>query len=214
MNIRAATIEDLDTLVALHYRCYTPKEHLAMVLGRSFMVDVYRWLLTSDKTLAMVAETEEGVIGILIVYNGLYHRHMFSHNKRSAVKAFVRRPWLIFNLQILKRCVRAFLMSDPLENSLKDDNDVAHISWVGVAPEYRRGGVAFALNQRMMQECCERNWLKLRAGIYSENTSSRRMYEKLGFKEVLLSPDRVVVMFDYDEPDSIPPSTEQPRRPH
>ena len=194
--VRWLTLEDLDDLVDLHFSCYTAETHLAVVLGRPFIRDLYRWLVTSDRAISLGVDEDRKLIGFVTIYNGPYHQVMFSRNKARTALAFLCRPWVIFHPQILKRAFRAFFKSGEHVEVLESDEEVAHCTLIGIRPEHRRGGVAHAMMERVLEECRVRRWRKLRAIIYKENTASRRMMDKLGFEEEDYSEDKVMSTMD------------------
>jgi ribosomal protein S18 acetylase RimI-like enzyme len=190
--VRRPEIEDLDKLVDLYFSCYSPREHLAMCLGKSFMRDVFRWFLTSEQTFVLVADQNGKFLGFLTVCNGPYHKLMFLNNKKAAMKAFLLRPWILFDPKVLGRFADALFKSDSLHDGEMSGSDIAHCSILGVHPQCRTGGVASIMIGEMVKECGRRKWTKMRAAIYKTNMASRRLMLKLGWEELPLSKEKVI----------------------
>jgi GNAT superfamily N-acetyltransferase len=190
IRVRNARPDDIEHLVDLHYRCFSTKEHLATLLGRSFIWHVYRWFVTSEKTIVLVGEAthENGtIIGYNTVCNGPYHRIMISQNKGAAFRSLVLRPWLILHPAILRRVFRLNLSNEDLEKTLIHDPDIAHWGMICVEPSYRRCGIGFEIAARTIEECRQRGWNKMRVVIYHKNHSAREVLLKLGFVELPFS---------------------------
>ena len=196
--VRKPVIQDLDKLVDLYFDCYSPREHLGMCLGKSFMRDVFRWFMTSEQTFVLVADQNGRFLGFLTVCNGPYHKLMFVNNKRAAVKAFLLRPWIFFEPKVLGRFADALFKTDSLHDEEMSGSDIAHCSILGVHPKCRTGGVASVMIGEMVNECRRRRWMKMRAGIYKTNVASRRLMLKLGWKELPLSEDKVISVLNLD----------------
>jgi len=198
--IREADLRDVNGLVELHYKCFGRKEHLALCLGKPFMRDAYKRFIMSDKVFTLVSESGQTLIGFLTVCNGQYHDLMFADNKISTIKAFLLRPWLAFHPEILKRGFKVLFRTDSADKLWQKEKDVAHGVAIGIHPNYRRMGLVIMMQKEMIRKCYERKWMKIRVGIHKNNVASRRMQEKLGFKETPLpGTDKVVCALDLDE---------------
>jgi ribosomal protein S18 acetylase RimI-like enzyme len=190
-SVRKPRLNEVESLLELYLACYNSQQHLALCLGKSFMRDVFKWFITSDRTFTLVADQDGNFIGFLTVCNGQYHKLMFTNNKMSAIKALLVRPWVIFSPRILKRLARNFFRSDALDVILTG-KDIAHCSFIGVHPSWRSEGVASTMSREMIKECHKRKWNKIIAGVYKKNMVSRRLQLKLGFKEYPLSSNKVL----------------------
>ncbi|MBC2713688.1 MAG: GNAT family N-acetyltransferase [Desulfobacteraceae bacterium] len=187
LNVQVATIDDLDNLVELHFQCFNPKDHLIMVLGKSFMSDVYKWFLTSENVVVCEAEVNGKPIGFCVFCKGPYRKQIFSNNKLSVIRALLFRPWLVFHPQIWKTVIESFFGSEEIEEFLKKNAEFGHASLIGIHPDYRRGGYSRALSDKSFKKLYELGWQKIIGIAHKGNIASQRMMESFGFKRADLS---------------------------
>jgi ribosomal protein S18 acetylase RimI-like enzyme len=203
IKIRQAHIGDVQGLLDLHYRCFEPDQHLAMLFGKSFMRSVYRWFVTSGKNIVVVAEvpSKDGkIVGVCTATDGPYHRLMLSHNKLSLIRSFLLRPWLVLKPAIRKRLKETLFTRDSVEQELEQDEKVVHGGLVGVDPEYRRRGLAVRVLQETYRECHRRGYTKMIGITYKENVAVRRALVKVGYKELSFPGDKKSLFtVDFDE---------------
>jgi hypothetical protein len=71
-RITFANLDDVDALVALHLKCFSNEDHIAVMFGEDFIRTAYKWFVTDSKTFVLIA-------------------------KKEALQALPRRPWLKHN---------------------------------------------------------------------------------------------------------------------
>ena len=183
ISIREAQLADLDKLVELHMNCFSPREHLAVRLGRSYIRAAYRWFITSSETFTILAEDMDCVVGLTTICDRSYNRPMLRHTLREAVLAFIMRPWLVFHPEVRDRIVNIILSRRGVGEASPSEEGVAHLAFIAVASSARGKGVGDALLQYSIKDYMSRNYRRIRAGVYKENHASTRMFERNGFNE-------------------------------
>lgn len=187
--VSLSDVGDLDNLVKLHYQCFKPNEHMIMVLGRSFVRDVYKWFLTSENIVISKAEVSGNLVGFIVSCKGPYRRQMFMNNKLSAIQAFLFRPWLVFHPKIIKGAIEVLSGSNKIGEILKKEGDFGHASLIGIHPDYRRSGYSMALIRETFNQLRDLGWKKLIGIAYEDNIASQHMMQKMGFKRTDLLAD-------------------------
>lgn len=182
-KVRVATERDIDSIVDIHFKCFSKREHIATLLGRTFIRDVYKWLVNSEDCLAIVACQNDRIVGYNTACNGHYHQLMFRHNKASAVKQFLIRPWLIFSKPIIRRAWGSFFNSDPIDDKLKVGTGLCHFAFIGILPEHRRFGVGQSLTIELMRACQKKGWDKVRVLVYNKNFAPQNLLKGICYEE-------------------------------
>lgn len=189
IRFRVGTLEDVDRLTELHFLCFDSREHLATLLGKPFIRDMYRWFVSSENNLTVCAYLDEKLLASSTVCRGLYHQRMFRENKRAAIRAFLRRPWLALHPQILRRVFLCFLGPNETEEFLSRQEDSVIHALKAIRPDHRGTGLSRWLNEEIFEICRQRGWQKVIAVIYEKNVAARRSAEKNGYKRIPLSAD-------------------------
>ena len=183
VKIRKATVSDLKQLVDLHYMSFTPREHLAMLLGRNFIQDIYRWFITSSETFTIVAEVDSRVVGMANGCDRRYDTAMIQHARRSAITGFLKHPWLILHPEFVKLALGKLLDRDVADPLAYRQKDTANLAFVAVDVSMRGYGVANRLLIEAKRTALQRGKKFLWAAVYSNNTVSKRTFEKAGFRQ-------------------------------
>ena len=105
-TVRNAGINDLSDLVDLHLKCFSSKEHLAVLLGRRFIEAAYRWFINSQDTYTILTEENGVITGLTTVAGMPYNTPMLKNCKTEALQGVITHPWIIFNSEIVNRFFR------------------------------------------------------------------------------------------------------------
>ncbi len=198
--IRPGTPADVDRMTALHFLCFEPREHLATLLGRRFIRDMYGWFVASGKTFSVCACLGEELLGFSVVCLGPYHKLLFRERRKSAILGFVRHPWLFLHPEVVRRLFSRGSRSNGVDAYLALHPDAAIYALMAIRADHRRTSLNRRLNEFVFRECRARGWNKLLAIVYKDNVASRRASEKNGFKLTTLSAgsvDKVVYLLDF-----------------
>jgi ribosomal protein S18 acetylase RimI-like enzyme len=181
IQITFATLEDVDSLVALHYKCFPKNEHIAMRFGRSFIVSTYKWFITSPKTFVVIAKQGGRLIGFQSVSEGPYNAPMLRASWREALIGLIFHPWLAFHPELLKRLLRLLFRQH------KDDLDsdqVGELAFIGVDPQAQGMGIGKALVIAAIRACRERGMRAVTTGVRRQNMKSLAMLKRAGLVEI------------------------------
>jgi GNAT superfamily N-acetyltransferase len=181
IQITFAAVEDLDSLVALHYQCFSEKDHIAMRFGKPFMVAAYRWFVTSPETFTLIAKQGDSLIGFSTVADRPYNPPMLRACWREALSGLMLRPWIAFHPELVRRLLR-LLFRRYKEYIVR--NKVAHIAYMGVDPQVQGVGIGKALVSATIRTCRERGMNEIIVGIMRKNKRSIAVHERAGFREV------------------------------
>lgn len=182
--VRRASAGDVPQMVEIHFRCFGPEEHVATLLGRRFISRMYRWFAETSRAVSVCCEVDGRIVGFATASDGPYHRLVLKENKFHALLALLARPWLFLQPVLWKRLLRLAAGTDELEQWIASQPRGAYCGLIAVEPEWRMVGVAREMNMLLFEEARKRGWASLVAVIYADNTTSREMTAKLGFKEM------------------------------
>jgi ribosomal protein S18 acetylase RimI-like enzyme len=200
IQISYAKLEDVGALTALHYKCFTEEDHIAMKFGKAFIVSAYKWFVTSPKTFVLIATQEAELVGFTAVSEDPYNGPMLRAGWREALASVALRPWLAFDQELIRRFVRSLLgRKKDIEN-----NKVAQIAFTGVDPQFQGMGIGKVLKKASIRACRERGMKAIITGVKVQNSRARAMNESAGFVEVpeLRTKKFVYLKLDLDEDGS------------
>ncbi|HOU49036.1 MAG: GNAT family N-acetyltransferase [Acidobacteria bacterium] len=175
--IRLAGRGDLEDMTALHCDSFKFGEHVPAMLGRHYVRAMYRWLVTSAVSYALVAEREGKIVGIVAVCDGPFTRPMFLACLPAFAVSLVRRPALLFNHKLWSRLFRRPDVTSA-GRKIADQPGFAQMT-IGVVDKNCRGrGIFPALVEETKTYSRRRGSRAIRAGIYKINQPSRRVFIK------------------------------------
>jgi len=179
VRIRPATPADINALVGLHLRCFSEDEHFALMLGPAFIRSAFRWFLTSPETLVLVARLGEKIVGFTALSSRPYNMPMLRACKWSALLGLLRRPWLLFRPDWLKR-----LANNLFSKRVAPARKVAQISFTGIDHEVQGRGIGWALKQASIQVCRDWGVDIVVTGVHRKNLRAKALNVRAGFVEV------------------------------
>ena len=188
-SVHLAESGDLSKLVDLHFAVFEDDTYLLNRFGRSMVQAVYEWLQDSEGTFTVVAKVHERLSGFAVVSPRPYFGEMISSLRGPLLRAALRRPWVIADRRLLAR-LRDYPKTRASSNEIS-----AQIAILAVHPNARETGTALAILRLVIEECQERGWEKLSAGVYRTNSPARFLYATNGFTEnASLSTDDLVAV--------------------
>jgi ribosomal protein S18 acetylase RimI-like enzyme len=180
-RISFATLEDVKSLVDLHYKCFTKKDHIAMRFGKSFILATYKWFVTSPQEFVVIAKHGDSLIGFQSVSERSYDAPMLRASLREALTGLIFHPWLAFHPELLTRLLR--LLFRQHKESI-DSARVAQLAFIGVDPQVQGKGIGKALVRAAVSACRERGMEAITTGVLRQNLRSKAMLESAGFIEI------------------------------
>ncbi len=201
VEIRLATRADVEAMTDLHWRSFTPEEHVPVILGKEYVKATYRWLVTSKEAYALVADCAGKIVGLVAMCDRSYTLPMFLACLPEFFKSLLANPSLIFNGRLWKRMFRRPDIESEQAKKIADYPGVAQMT-VGAVDTTFRGRSIFPLlisNTKIYSKA--RGMRAIRAGIYKTNAPCRRAFVKDGWIEtpVLETANTVFYMAFLDE---------------
>lgn len=182
-TIRLATGADVDALTELHLRSFRPDQHVPVLLGGRYVHATYRWLVSSDMTYVLVAETDKGFAGLISVADRSFTRPMFRYCLKEFMLAILGNPLLLVNRSLWQRLFRQSSMT-PEGQRIADHPAMAQMTIGAVDSGHRGLGVFPALVEATRSHSRARGARGIRAGVYRSNSSSLRVFVKSGWTEI------------------------------
>jgi GNAT superfamily N-acetyltransferase len=193
IKYREATPADIDALVDLHFTSFTAREHMAIYLGRDFIRTMYRWFLDSPRTVTIVAEEQDGIVGLHTACNGPYFSLMFTENKAATLRAIMLRPWVICYPTIIRRLLRAFFAKNHRLQELSADKSFMNLGIIAIHPDYRHKGLGIALLEGLVKEGRKRGWHKFYLITYKRNKlAALTLKSSGGWRQEPLGKDKLL----------------------
>lgn len=184
IRIRTATRYDLESMTDLHCACFSPDEHVPMMLGRHYVAATYRWLVTSGISYVLVAELEGKIIGLVAVCDHSYTKPMFIACCREFILSITKNPLLLTRKKLWQRLMRNPERPTAIGATLAKHPDVAQITIGAIDNNFRGMQVFPRLIEATKEESRQRGSRAIRVGVYKTNLPSRRVFIKGGWVEV------------------------------
>ena len=183
MKIREASIADLNQMVILHNRSFNPEDHVPMILGEDYLRATFRWFLTSEMAYILVAEIENSLAGFVAICDKSYFKPMFIACFPEFLGSFIKNPGMIFSRILWRRLFR-LQNGKHRKTNLSKAPGFAHLSVIAVDPYYRGRGIFGQLVQAAKVKSKSRGSRAIGAGVYKQNSTSRKVFSKAGWKEM------------------------------
>lgn len=198
--IRKACLSDIEAMTKLHCESFCREEHVPVMLGKRFVRATYRWLVSSKKSYALVADSDGKIIGLVAVCDGPFTRAMFIACFPEFMLSILKNPMLILNKNLWKRLLRR---PEVTQSSRKviDQSGFAQMTIGAVDKKCRGKGVFPELVEETKSESMRRGSRAIRAGIYKKNRPSRSVFIKGGWLETpeLETEDTVFYVAYFDK---------------
>lgn len=180
VHVRKGRQQDVVQLVNLHYRVFDEKTHRLLLLHRPLITRAYRWYCESSSAFAVVAETDQGIIGCAAVNLGSYYR-FFRNNWVDAVWAFISEPYKLFHPVVIHR-LKTLVLQNKARRQTRAPEGSASLAYLVVDSNWQRKGVGDALIRVAIEGCKNRRWDELVTCLHRSNQSAYALYQKLGFE--------------------------------
>lgn len=179
INIKAATIADIDAIVYIHQRAFP--DFFLTSLGTGFLKLYYKSVLTHPKGFLLVSENESGIIGFCAgtmlsagFNSGLIRENLFSF-MAEGLKMLFTKPKALWHL---------YKNMSKENSSIGDNGEYAELLSIGVNPNVQRTGAGKSMLLALEEEVKKKCGLKLSLTTdYANNEKAICFYHSLGYKE-------------------------------
>jgi hypothetical protein len=201
LEIRLATIDDVESMTNLHCRSFLPEEQVPMALGRNYVRATYRWLVTNKKSYALVAGCEGKVIGLVGMCDRSFTLPMFLACLPDFFQSILKNPSLLTNIRLWRRFSRSPIVTNKHSKFIADYPAVAQMTIGAVDSSYRGMNIFPRLISSTKELSKARGTRAILAGIYKTNKPSRRAFIKDDWHETpeLETSETVFYMAFLDE---------------
>ena len=212
VELRQSEVSDLSELAKCHMRVFP--DALASCQGVGFVRKMLEWYLDSDRGVLLQLVADGRIVGycggIKIYQPGL--PGAFTSISQYAFWAFVRstlrRPWLVFHRENLKRhrmILRNIMIrlriAKPTKRPSKSDFQEFKTSWglvvIGVDPECQGGGFGAKLLNEFERFARADDVECVRLSVKPNNHQAIRSYKRNGWQEVARSSDSMQMRKDF-----------------
>ncbi len=186
IEIREARRDDLDELVALHYRCFSEEDNKSMRYGPAFVRRTYEFFLEDSISYAYVALIDKRIVGATVGRHTLYVGALNRFRLWAGLWGVLANPHLLMRKQDLASIGQAIKprLARALGNSSKEDPvHTATLASVCVDPEQRGHRIADKLLEAAAENCRRAGVPRLRAVVLAGNDPSKRAFARAGYEE-------------------------------
>jgi GNAT superfamily N-acetyltransferase len=166
----------------LHLRVFNEETHYAIIFGRRFITESYRWYCSNSSSYAILAEVGGKVHGACAVNVGSYYS-MFLGVWPSIAAAVFKNPAILARPELRSRSIS--LVKKVLSGKAKArlHGRESYLAYLSVDPEMRGTGMGRDLIEAAVAESRRRGWGRVVTAIHRSNLPARFMYKTLGFRE-------------------------------
>jgi len=164
-------------------------------LGLLYLVKTFEWFLVAENRFLFHIESGNEVIGYCGGFKSLYvgdgsTSGMLQYAMKEAMKGLIRRPYLLFHPDLLKRYPlifkniykRVFNSKKNITPTIHHDSAKIGLVVIGVHPDYRGKGVFELLMQNFEEECKKRNVTRITLSVKASNARAIAAYKKAGWQ--------------------------------
>lgn len=179
IDIKAATITDIDTIVDIHQRAFP--DFFLTTLGTGFLRLFYKSVLTHPKGILLISANENGVIGFCAgtmlsagFNSSLIKNNLFNYTIEG-LKVLFTKPMALLHL---------YKNMSKEDSRIGDKGEYAELLSIGVNPKTQRTGAGKSMLQALEVEVKKRGGRELSLTTdYNDNEKAIGFYHSLGYKE-------------------------------
>lgn len=184
--IREMKPTDISRVAYIHSLCF--RNSRSTKLGSPFLRRMYRWYITYQPHLSIVAILNENIVGFVTgAIGGNSARKRFRYTFWHIILGFCKNPTLIFEERILKNwrvlmpglLLRSSWFKDG-KKSLRNGFKVT-LDSIAVDPTVRGQNIGSMLVIAFEKAAKEQGATYLGLGVESDNTTARNFYERCGW---------------------------------
>jgi ribosomal protein S18 acetylase RimI-like enzyme len=179
INIKAATLVDIDAVVYIHQQAFP--DFFLTTLGSGFLKLYYKSVLTHPRGILLVSENESGIIGfcagtmLSAGFNSrLIKANLFSFTVEG-LKVLFTRPVALWHL---------YKNMSKENSSIGDKGEYAELLSIGVNPNTQRTGAGRSMLLALEEGVKKRGGKQLSLTTdYNDNEKAIGFYQSLGYRE-------------------------------
>jgi hypothetical protein len=184
ITIRLATNNDIEKMADLHCSSFGPEDHVPVLLGRNYIKAMYRWKVNGKEAYTLVAESHGLIVGLVAVCDRSFTLPMFKACFPEFIKSIIKKPSILFDRSLWRRFFRRSDNSNNRGEHSENQSGIAQMIIGVVDSAFRGRGVFAELIESTKAVSKSRGSKAIRAGIYKNNSSSRRVFIKSGWIEL------------------------------
>jgi ribosomal protein S18 acetylase RimI-like enzyme len=169
-QIRNANKSDFKNIYELHMSCFNSHTHYLLKFGDAYIRYIIKWILSYEGVLILVAENNLKIIGYTVIATKKYLFPMIKSNPVLFIKAILKNPNIIFNIDYLERMFK--------ENKYKN---CAYNMWTAVNLEFRNIGVGTSLKRQAIKILKQSGYKTIITRVGKNNISSIKTNIKNGY---------------------------------
>ncbi len=171
---------DLTKISECHRNCFV--NSFSTKVGNAYTKKTLEWFLIAENRFLFHIESDNHVVGYCGGFQSSYvgdgsTSGMLQYAMKEAMKGLMRKPYLLFHPDLLKRYPLIF--RNIFRRIL---NSKIGLVVIGVDPDYRGKGVFELLMQNFEEECKKRNVAKITLSVKVSNARAIAAYKKAGWK--------------------------------
>jgi len=184
----------LKDMASCHKTCFN--DSLSSKLGKKYIKKSLEWFLVNENRFLFHIECNNKIIGYCGGFRSLYigdgsTSGMLQYAMPEAIKGIIRKPYLLFHPELIKRYPLIFKNIRRRIFKTKKNIPVTHhncneskigLVVIGVLPEYRGKGCFELLMQQFEEECKKRNADKMILSVKAANARALAAYKKAGWE--------------------------------
>lgn len=172
---------------------------LSSKMGTSFIQSMMQWYLSAPNKFLFYIEEEDTVLGycggFLVDGSDAYGSGsgMTQFGFSSAIRAFIRKPWLLFHPEVRKKY--GFIVTNIKRKigltreepaaiklpSFQESPLTAGLVVIGVLPDYQKKGIGSMLQQEFERKAVEMGAKQLQLSVRKNNEQAIRSYKRNGY---------------------------------
>src|SRR6266536_4862836 len=184
---------DLTKISECHRNCFV--NSFSTKVGNAYTKKTLEWFLIAENRFLSHIESDNHLVGYCGGFKSLYVGNgstsgMLQYAMKEAMKGLIRKPYLLFHPDLLKRYPLIFKnIFERIFNSKKNipaaihyDNVKIGLVVIGVDPDYRGKGIFELLMQNFEEECKKRNVTRITLSVKASNARAIAAYKKVGWQ--------------------------------
>lgn len=197
MQVRTMEIKHIDETTKVHMEAF--KNYMNVLLGYRYNAAFFKWFITNNSVHLIGLNDKGSVVGYVVGAELGYQEFLTKALMPSAVFALIRKPWILFNMKIIKVVWERLKLILHIANKKKkvpEKNYGKTISLVsiGVSDSVKNTGIARSLEKEFTRQAKEMGFDSARLSVYQNNPRAIGFYEKSGWKMENIS-DNVAVYY-------------------
>ena len=192
----------LDKVVECHFNCFNSQTNFSMILGQEFVRMTYKFFLDDKISFGFVAFYNDEIVGFIFCRSDYFVDALnhYKPRKISFLKSLIKNPLLLFNRQLLFKCIQLAFLPKTKVNLNKApshiDGKVATLSSIAVLNMPKSSIISKKLTEVAEQKIKEEGKLIFRAGTRFSNKKAIAFFKKRGFSiDPIISNKNTVFLY-------------------